>query len=249
LLTSSSDGDERLLLGDERPNPVSCAPFVPYRLPVSAVDPPLGLRPAPLRSWRSDSNRRPAVYKTAALPTELRQPAAECTGQSPNCERRLSLGVPIGAALSTAVEVCTTPVTATVRPKAPKWATDRAKTPRRARDVGWAMGMKMEKPPVSVAGPVVAGDQSREEDRLRRGRANQQGNVSSFRDHKGKEAMGQRSRQRITHALTLPRPMHFRKPAQRSNRPCNKTAALPTELRQPAAVCTAQLRRDGRTNA
>jgi hypothetical protein len=33
------------------------------------------------RSWRSDSNRRPAVYKTAALPTELRQPAAECTAQ------------------------------------------------------------------------------------------------------------------------------------------------------------------------
>jgi hypothetical protein len=51
--------------------------------------------------------------------------------------------------------------------------------------VRWAMRMKMEKPPVSVAGPVMAGDQSREEDQLRRARANQQGNVSSFRDHKG----------------------------------------------------------------
>jgi hypothetical protein len=115
--------------------------------------------------------------------------------------------------------------------------------------VGWAMGMKMEKPPVSVAGPVMAGDQSREEDRLRRARANQQGNLSSLGDHKGEEAMGQRPRQRITLALTLPRPMHFRKPAQRSNRPSYKTAALPTELRQPAAECTAQLRRDGRTKA
>jgi hypothetical protein len=40
-------------------------------------------------SWRSDSNRRPAVYKTAALPTELRQRAPDCTGQSPNGEGRL----------------------------------------------------------------------------------------------------------------------------------------------------------------
>ena len=115
--------------------------------------------------------------------------------------------------------------------------------------MGWAMGMKMEKPPVSVAGPVMAGDQSREEDRLRRARANQQENISSFRDHEGEEAMGQRSRQRTTLALTLPRPMHFRKPARRSNRPRYKTAALPTELRQPAAMSTAQLRRDGRTKA
>src|SRR6516165_1265497 len=33
-------------------------------------------------SWRRDSNPRPAVYKTAALPTELLQPATSfCEGE------------------------------------------------------------------------------------------------------------------------------------------------------------------------
>lgn len=30
-------------------------------------------------SWREESNLQPAVYKTAALPIELRQPVTECT--------------------------------------------------------------------------------------------------------------------------------------------------------------------------
>ena len=34
-----------------------------------------GPGPTPYWSWRRDLNPRPAVYKTAALPTELRQPA------------------------------------------------------------------------------------------------------------------------------------------------------------------------------
>jgi hypothetical protein len=61
-------------------------------------------------------------------------------------------------ALNTAVEVFT----------APRRATVRAKAPRRAMDVGWGMGMEMMKPLVSVAGLVMAGDQFREEDHLRR---------------------------------------------------------------------------------
>jgi hypothetical protein len=51
--------------------------------------------------------------------------------------------------------------------EAPRRATV-AEAPRRATDVGWAMGMEMATPLVSVAGLVMAGDQSREEDRLRR---------------------------------------------------------------------------------
>jgi hypothetical protein len=37
-------------------------------------------------SWREESNLQPAVYKTAALPIELRQPARNITYLRAHCQ-------------------------------------------------------------------------------------------------------------------------------------------------------------------
>jgi hypothetical protein len=55
--------------------------------------------------------------------------------------------------------------------------------------------------------------------------------------------------ERITWPVSLVRHLRYRRSALRLGLAVYKTAALPTELRQPAAECTAQLRRDGRTKA
>lgn len=47
------------------------------------------LRVAPLWSRWSESNRRPADYKAAALPTELRRHGSHCTGPNPCSTSRL----------------------------------------------------------------------------------------------------------------------------------------------------------------
>jgi hypothetical protein len=43
-------------------------------------------------SWREESNLQPAVYKTAALPIELRQPAGERCDEHVKNSRTVSIG-------------------------------------------------------------------------------------------------------------------------------------------------------------